>query len=79
MTGIVNTLCGWTETTWGKSLVAGTLIIVGATHFGWLTGIAATSLPVVGDVGNLMGIIAVVGGVCMIGACCLPMGGTTGV
>ena len=72
MAGIVDTLCGWTDTTWGKGLVAGTLVIVGATHFGWLSGIASTSLPVFGNVGNLMGTVAVVGGVCMLGACCLP-------
>ena len=69
---MMETLCGWTNATWGKWLIAGTLIVVGGSHFGYLSTIPSWSLPVVGNVGNLMGIVAVVGGVCMIGACCLP-------
>ena len=49
-------LCDWTTTNWGQGLIAGTLIVVGASHFGWLSGIADTSLPVIGSVGNLMGV-----------------------
>ena len=71
---MIGQLCGWTNETWGKGLIAATLVVVGGTHFGWLSGVADRSMPVVGNVGNLMGIVAVVGGVCMFGACCLPMG-----
>jgi len=69
---MINRLCGWTTDTWGQGLIAGTLVVVGATHFGWMSGVSDTALPVVGNVGNLMGIVAVFGGVCMFGACCLP-------
>jgi len=65
-------LCDWTTTNWGQGLIAGTLIVVGASHFGYLSGIADTSLPLVGSVGNLIGIVAVVGGACLLMECCGP-------
>ena len=70
---MIETLCGWTNETWGKYLIAGTLIVVGGTHFGYLSTIPARSLPLVGNVGNLMGVVSLVAGACMVGACCLPM------
>ena len=69
---MMNRLCEWTTSNWGQGLIAGTLIVVGATHFGWLSGVADYSLPVVGNVGNLMGIVAVVGGACLAWECCTP-------
>jgi len=63
---MMETLCGWTNETWGKWLIAGTLIVVGGSHFGYLSMIPSMSVPVFGNVGNLMGIVAVVGGVCMV-------------
>lgn len=68
---MIDRLCGWTESTLGKGLIAGTLILVGASHFGWFTGVSSMSLPVIGTVGNLMGIVAVVGGACLLTSCCL--------
>jgi len=68
---MIDTICGWTNETWGKGLIAGTLIIVGATHFGWLSGVADTSVPVFGNVGNVMGWVAIIGGACLLGACCI--------
>ena len=70
---MMNKLCGWTNDTWGKYLIAGTLIVVGGTHFGYLSSIPQISLPLVGNVGNLMGIVALASGLCMVSACCLPM------
>lgn len=68
-------LCGWTETGLGKGVIAGTLIVVGLSHWGMLTGITDMSLPVVGSVQRLLSVAAVVGGVCLLGACCLPGSG----
>ena len=72
---MMDKLCGWTETGLGKGVIAGTLIVVGLSHWGMLTGITDMSLPVVGSVGNLLGMTAVVSGVCLLGACCLPGSG----
>ena len=68
---MIDKLCGWTNERWGKGLIAGTLLVVGATHFGWLSGVSDPSVPVFGNVGNVMGIVAVIGGVCLMGACCI--------
>ena len=76
---MMETLCGWTNETWGKALIAGTLIVVGGSHFGYFSTIPSMSLPLVGNVGNLMGIAALVGGVCMLTACCLPMSASVSV
>lgn len=67
---MMNRLCEWTTSNWGQGLIAGTLIVVGATHFGWLSGVADYSLPLIGNVGNLMGVVAVVGGACLAWECC---------
>ena len=63
---MMDKLCGWTNETWGKWLITGTLVVVGGTHFGYLSGVPAMSLPLVGNVGNLMGIVALGAGACML-------------
>ena len=67
---MMNRLCEWTTTNWGQGLIAGTLIVVGASHWGWLSGVTEYSLPLIGNVGNLIGVVAVVGGACLMFECC---------
>lgn len=70
---MIGDLCSWTDTTWGTGLIAGTLIVVGASHWGYLSGVPSISLPIIGNVGNLMGVVSVVGGVCLLTPTVLSM------
>jgi hypothetical protein len=65
MTGLTG-LCSWTDSDWGKSAIAGALFLTGANFMGWLpAGVTDFGWGMV-TVGNAVGIVSLVGGVCLL-------------
>jgi len=77
-------LCDWTETKNGMMIVGGVAVIAGAHLFltanqpvlGFLD-LSALSFTVMGKtigVQQMVGLVTLVSGACLVGACCLPTG-----
>jgi len=71
---MMNTLCNWIDSTWGRTIVAATLFVTGLGWAGWASGLTdwVGSLGMgMFTVSNVMGVTALVAGGCMLWSCCV--------
>lgn len=62
----IKDICKRTETPMGQIVVGASVLLLGAAHFGKASGITSMSLPLVGSVGNVAGLVGVVVGSCIL-------------
>jgi hypothetical protein len=76
-------LCNWTTGTRGQLVLGTTLVLIGIHQFNLIPFFSRDDF---GSMNLFMGItplkalgaVATVSGLCLLGACCLPVGGMTG-
>ena len=62
----IKKVCSMTQTDKGQVVVGASVLLLGAAHFGKASGITSMSLPIVGSVGNVAGLVGVVVGSCIL-------------
>lgn len=63
---MIKDVCKQTETPTGQIVVGASVLLLGLGQFGMASGITDMSLPVIGSVGKLAGVIGVVVGTCVL-------------
>ena len=62
----IKKVCSMTQTSNGQIVVGSAVLLLGAAHFGKASGITDISLPLVGSLGNVAGLVGVVVGSCIL-------------
>ena len=63
---MIKDVCKQTETPTGQIVVGASVLLLGLGKFGMASGITDMSVPVIGSVGKLAGVIGVVVGTCVL-------------
>ena len=63
---MIKDVCKRTETPTGQIVVGASVLLLGLGQFGMASGITDMSVPVIGSVGKLAGVIGVVVGTCVL-------------
>ncbi len=63
---MIKDVCKQTETPTGQIVVGASVLLLGLGQFGMASGITDMSVPVIGSVGKLAGVIGVVVGTCVL-------------
>ena len=63
---LIKDVCKRTETPTGQIVVGASVLLLGLGQFGMASGITDMSVPVIGSVGKLAGVIGVVVGTCVL-------------
>ena len=63
---LIKDVCKRTETPTGQIVVGASVLLLGLGQFGMASGITDYSLPIIGSVGKLAGVIGVVVGTCVL-------------